>query len=58
MYFEVADHQTGRLCRFLNHHWVDGDHIRVYNESGLTCLLDWVQLPGSDGATSGTLTVS
>jgi hypothetical protein len=57
-YFEVADHTTGRLCRFLNHHWIDGDHISVYNESGLSCVLDWVQLPGPDGATNATLTVT
>ena len=58
VYFEVADRTTGRLCRFLHHHWIDGDRIRVYNETGLTCLLDWKQLQGPDGVTSATLKVT
>merc|ERR1712060_729221 len=42
-------------CRFLIHHWTDGDLVRVYQQSGLNCTLDWVQLPQPSGITDATL---
>mmetsp|Transcript_19907 Transcript_19907/g.50647 ORF Transcript_19907/g.50647 Transcript_19907/m.50647 type:complete len:203 (+) Transcript_19907:808-1416(+) len=57
-FFEVNDDVSSGLCRFLTHHWIDGDLISVYEQNGLNCTLEWVQIPDTDGVTSGTLHVS
>ena len=31
-FFEAFDDKTGHFCRFLTHHWTDGDLVRVYNQ--------------------------
>ena len=48
-----------RSCRFLLHHWVYGDLVRVYDQQkGLDCTLDWVQVASNvTGVTSATLKV-
>jgi len=57
-FFAAVDDATGHSCRFLTHHWVDGDLIRVYERRNLTCDLDWTQLPGPENITKGTLRIS
>eukprot|EP00326_Haptolina_ericina_P011207 CAMPEP_0181225936 /NCGR_PEP_ID=MMETSP1096-20121128/31977_1 /TAXON_ID=156174 ORGANISM="Chrysochromulina ericina, Strain CCMP281" /NCGR_SAMPLE_ID=MMETSP1096 /ASSEMBLY_ACC=CAM_ASM_000453 /LENGTH=286 /DNA_ID=CAMNT_0023319221 /DNA_START=130 /DNA_END=990 /DNA_ORIENTATION=- len=57
-FFSVQDDATGRSCRFLAHHWVDGDLVRVYQQNGLSCTLDWTQLAQPDGITKATLKVA
>ena len=55
-FFQVVDDQTNHACRFLTHHWIDGDLVRVYKEDGLNCTLDWVQTPDNvTGVTNATL---
>ena len=44
------------FTRFLTHHWIDGDLVRVYKKDGLNCTLDWVQIPDNvTGVTNATL---
>ena len=60
-FFEVSDDDASapRSCRFLVHHGLYGDLVRVFQQSGnLTCTLDWLQLPPTDGITRATLTVA
>ena len=55
-FFQVVDDQTHHSCRFLTHHWIDGDFVRVYKQDGLNCTLDWVQIPDNvTGVTNATL---
>lgn len=53
--FKATDDATGHSCQFLAHHWVDGDLVRVYNQSGVGCVVDWTQLPGVNNITQATL---
>lgn len=57
-FFEATvDDSTGRACRFLTHHWISGDVVRVYKQQhGLNCTLDWQQLASNvTGVTHATL---
>lgn len=57
-FFQVLDDATDKSCRFLTQHFIDGDVVRVYAQSNLTCTLDWTQLPSPDGITKATLNVT
>ena len=57
-FFEATfDDTTGRACRFLTHHWISGDIVRVYQHlHDLNCTLDWDQLTSNvTGVTQATL---
>ena len=57
-FFEVLDDvAAGHACRFLVQHKLSGDLVRVFNQSGLACALNWTQLPSADGVTTATLLV-
>ena len=58
-FFQVENDRTSHACRFLTHHWVDGDLVRVYQQDGLNCTLDWKQIPDNvTGVTEATLDVA